>query len=138
MNDRVLASRWLFRSLARLLVAAALFASGCRQPVAHSPDLALTHTITPSPLRVGRAEISLTLKDSARHPVSGAHVALEQNMSHPGMPPIFGEAREIAPGNYAGQLDLTMAGDWFVLVHLTLADGQKLDKQIELKGVETK
>ena len=28
-----------------------------------------------------------------------------------------------------------MAGDWFVLVHVTLPDGRKLDRQFDIKGV---
>jgi hypothetical protein len=56
-------------------------------------------------------------------------------MSHPGMAPVFAEAQEIEPGRYRAVIDLSMAGDWYVLAHVTLADGRKLDQQFEIKGV---
>jgi hypothetical protein len=120
-----------------VLLVAAFLAAGCSRKGAPPLRIALTHTITPWPLRVGQAEVMLKLKDSASKPVAGAHIALEQLMSHPGMAPVFGQAREIAPGSYAGRLDLAMAGDWLVLAHITLANGQNLERQIELRGVET-
>ena len=45
--------------------------------------------------------------------------------------PVSSEAKEIETGKYRGTLQLTMAGDWIVLVHITLPDGQKLQRQIE-------
>lgn len=56
-------------------------------------------------------------------------------MSHPGMAPVFAEAREREPGRYQSVIELSMAGDWYVLAHVTLPDGRKLDQQIEIKGV---
>ena len=56
-------------------------------------------------------------------------------MSHPGMAPVFGEARETEPGRYESVIDLSMAGDWYVLAHVSLPDGRKLDQQFEIKGV---
>ena len=56
-------------------------------------------------------------------------------MSHAGMVPVFADARETEPGRYQSTVELTMAGDWFILVHITLTDGRKLDRQFEIKGV---
>jgi len=56
-------------------------------------------------------------------------------MSHPGMRPEFGEALEVAAGRYRGRLAFTMAGDWVVLVHVTLRGGQKLERQLDVNGV---
>ena len=56
-------------------------------------------------------------------------------MSHAGMVPVFAEATEIDAGRYRANMDLGMAGDWLVLVHATLADGRKLERQFEIKGV---
>jgi YtkA-like len=56
-------------------------------------------------------------------------------MSHAGMVPVFADARETEPGRYQATVELTMAGDWFILVHVTLTDGRKLDRQFEIKGV---
>jgi len=56
-------------------------------------------------------------------------------MSHPGMRPEFGEAREIAAGRYQGRLAFTMPGDWIILMRITLPGGQTLERQFEVKGV---
>ncbi len=56
-------------------------------------------------------------------------------MSHAGMVPVFTGARETEPGRYQSTMELSMAGDWFILVHVTLKDGRKLDRQFEIKGV---
>lgn len=68
-------------------------------------------------------------------PVENAEVRLEGNMSHPGMAPVFGDAREVAPGRYQAPLDLTMAGDWFILAQITLRDGRSLSRTSQLPGV---
>ncbi len=100
------------------------------------PGIIITHEIKPTPLRVGPAEITLTLADSNSRPISRAHIALEADMAHPGMAPVFGEASETAPGRYQGKVSLTMGGDWVLLLHITLSNGQTLERQIELNGIE--
>ena len=79
----------------------------------------------------------LKLADSAGKPINGARINLEGNMSHPGMRPVFSEAREIESGRYEAPLEFTMRGDWFILFHITLPDGRKLQKQIDVKGVQS-
>jgi hypothetical protein len=54
------------------------------------------------------------------------------------MAPVFSDVKEIAPGEYQGSVDLTMPGDWVLLVHGKLADGEKLERQVELDEVEAK
>lgn len=56
-------------------------------------------------------------------------------MSHPGMAPVFGNAKETEPGRYEGHLQLTMPGDWVILEHITLPDGRKLERQLDVNGV---
>jgi len=65
----------------------------------------------------------------------GAEIKLEGNMSHAGMSPVFVDTREVAPGEYRTNMELSMAGDWVILVHLTLPNGSKLERQFEIKGV---
>lgn len=85
---------------------------------------------------VGAATFALTLTDEATgQPVQGAEVRLEGNMSHAGMTPVFSTAREVGPGRYKAPLELTMAGDWIVLIDATLSDGRTLQRQAELRGV---
>jgi hypothetical protein len=91
--------------------------------------------IAPRPARIGLATVTLRLSDAAGQPVRQARIALEADMSHPGMRPEFGEAREVAAGCYQGRLAFTMAGDWVVLMRVTLPGGQKLERQMEVNGV---
>ncbi len=65
----------------------------------------------------------------------GAEIKLEGNMSHAGMSPVFANTQEVAPGEYWAKMELSMAGDWIILVHLTLPDGSTLERQFEIKGV---
>ncbi len=67
--------------------------------------------------------------------MTGAQVKVEANMSHAGMAPVFADASEAAPGRYQAQLEFTMSGDWVLLIDLTLPDGRRLQRQIEVKGV---
>jgi hypothetical protein len=75
------------------------------------------------------------MTDGSEKPIPGARIRLEGNMSHAGMAPVFADAKEIGPGRYQTSLKLSMAGDWQVLVHLTLPDGRELDQQFEIKEV---
>jgi hypothetical protein len=114
-----------------LLLFVALFAFAC-QKTAKPPDISVQYEIAPQPPRAGATTITLKLTDKDGALVSGARVELEGNMSHPGMSPISGDAKEIETGKYRGTLQLEMAGDWIILVHITLADGQKVQRQIEV------
>ncbi len=79
--------------------------------------------------------LNLRLSDSSVKAITGAQVALEGDMSHAGMAPAFGEANEIKPGQYQGRLNLAMAGDWVILLHITTAGGQRLERQIDVNSV---
>lgn len=127
-----------FRVFLPIAFAVVLLGSGCRRQAGPSAGITLTHEITPHAVRVGPASITLNLKDAAAQPLTGAHITLEGDMTHPGMEPVFGEANEISPGRYQGHLEFGMGGDWVVLVHATLQNGQHLERQIEVKGVEGK
>jgi hypothetical protein len=75
------------------------------------------------------------LADSAAKPITGAHIAIEADMSHAGMSPGFAEANETDPGRYQARLEFPMAGDWVILLHVTLRDGKKLERQFDVRGV---
>lgn len=122
-----------------LLGLAACLAS-CRPadaPAAAAPVVTLDWTITPDPPAAGPVRLSLTLTDASGQPVPGAEVRLEGNMSHPGMRPVFASAREVSPGTYEAPLELTMGGDWFLLVDARLPDGGTLHRQVDLPGVRS-
>jgi hypothetical protein len=119
------------------VLCAGLFLAGCR-PRAETPtDVTVAHEVAPDPPRVGTATVTLRVADASGRPVSGARVSLEGNMSHAGMRPVFGEARESEPGRYESPLEFTMGGDWVVLVRLTLPDGRKIERQFDVKGVQS-
>lgn len=98
-------------------------------------DLTLAPEVSPEPPRVGPVTIVLRLTDASGTAVTGVRLELEGNMTHPGMAPVFAEAIEIDPGRYRANLELSMAGDWHVAVHVTLRDGRKLEREFEIKGV---
>jgi len=53
-------------------------------------------------------------------------------MSHAGMVPVFADAPEVFPGRYRANMELTMAGDWVVLVKITFPGGEKVDRQFPI------
>jgi hypothetical protein len=120
-----------------LALCACLFLGGCHKTSETPTDIVIEHKIAPDPPRTGSATVTLKLADSAGKPINGARVNLEGNMSHPGMRPVFSEAREVGSGRYEAALEFTMRGDWFILFHITLPDGRKLEKQIDVKGVQS-
>jgi len=61
----------------------------------------------------------------------------EADMSHPGMSPVFAQASESNPGDYRTNLNFNMGGDWIVLLHIRLADGRKIERQVDVRGVRS-
>jgi hypothetical protein len=77
----------------------------------------------------------LALSDAFAKPVTGAGVSVEGDMSHAGMAPVFYQSKEVEPGRYRSDIKFSMPGDWTILLHVTLADGTKVERQIEVPGV---
>ena len=121
-----------------LTSAGVLALAGCHQATRQPDGLVIESEILPQPLQTGAVILNLKARDAASRPVTGARIELEGDMSHPGMAPVFGRATEDAEGHYSGRLDLPMGGDWVILMHVTLADGQKIERQIDVKGVRAK
>lgn len=124
------------RFLTASILVGALAASiaGCR---ASDPSEAINAawTVDPSPPAAGQAlVVRVTLTDRDR-PVTGAKLRLEGQMSHPGMAPVISDLVERGNGTYEGHLQLTMAGDWVLVVTGELAGGQRLTKQLDIPGV---
>lgn len=134
------ASRRCLRAFGALALCAGLFLNGCRrqtEPSADIADISVEHEIEPRPPRVGAARVTLRVADASGRPLGGARVRLEANMSHAGMRPVFAEASEQEPGRYRTELEFTMAGDWVVLVRLVLPDGREIERQFDVKGVQS-
>jgi hypothetical protein len=98
-------------------------------------DLNLAHEVSPQPPRVGPVTFTLKFTDGSGKLLSGARIRLEGNMTHPGMAPVFAEARETDPGHYRAVIDLSMPGDWYIIAHARLPNGRAFDDQFELNGV---
>ena len=122
--------------LATTLVLLVLTLAACQRGSSNDlPDINLSLEIDPSPPTVGLAMLTLTLTDADGNPISDAKLDIEGNMSHAGMTPVFSQATQFEPGKYRAPLELTMGGDWFVLVKTTLPDGRTFERQIDLPGV---
>jgi hypothetical protein len=99
-----------------LLAALLLGLTGCRRVgPEQGADIGVNLAFSPDPPQVGQVTVITTLSDSTGQPLIGAQVELEGNMTHAGMAPSLAEAVETAPGRYEAPLELSMAGDWFIL-----------------------
>jgi hypothetical protein len=121
--------------LTEIVFASTLLITGCSRPAKSPPVVEIENAISPQPARVGPATVTLKLANGAGKIITGAHIAIEADMSHPGMSPFFAEAKETEPGRYEGHLQFQMAGDWVILLHVTLPDRTKLERQIDVRGV---
>jgi hypothetical protein len=133
-NASRLIPKW-WRELLLLAFAATWVLTGCSGPLDSTSAVTIEQEISPEPTRIGAVVVTFRLADPAARAVTGAHVALEAEMSHAGMSPVFGEAKEIKPGRYQAHLTFEMAGDWVILLHVSLPGGQKLERQIDMRGV---
>ena len=123
------------KGIAIVACALALLAAGCNRSSDSARAIQMKFRISPQPPRIGPATVTVVLADSLGEPLAGVHVRLEGDMAHPGMAPVFADTQEAAPGHFVGKLQLTMAGDWVVLVHITLAGGEKIERQVDVRGV---
>ena len=120
-----------------LACAALLAANGCHRATDTAPGIAVTQQIAPQPPRVGPATVTVQLSDPAHKPIPHANITVEADMSHPGMSPVFGHASETAPGAYRAQINFNMGGDWIVLLHIKLPDGRRIERQMDVRGVQS-
>jgi hypothetical protein len=127
----------IFRGLAGLVAClATVSAVGCRGHSAKD-NMPVRTQIAPQPVRVGEATITVTgIVDGLGEPLAGVHVRIEGDMAHPGMAPVFSDAKETSPGTYTAKLDLNMPGDWVVLEHIRLANGTRIERQMDVRGVK--
>jgi hypothetical protein len=116
------------------MLMAVICLAGCHRKV-ESAAVSIEHEITPQPIQVGISRIGLKLTSPNGDPVSGARIQVEATMAHPGMRPVFNEAHEAGVGKYESSVEFMMAGDWVVLLHITLPDGRRLERRFDVNGV---
>jgi len=103
------------------------------------PEAADVHVhwrMTAAPVVGEPALAEITLRDAEGRPVSGATVRIEGHMSHPGMAPVLASAEESGDGVYRVPFQLTMAGDWVLVVEAVLPDGRTARHQVDLANVQ--
>ena len=118
-----------------LLLLANVQSSGCLQSCIPN-EIGFGCGSAPTPSRVGVNTFTVTLTTAGGDRLAGAHISLEGDLSHPGMSPVFGEAKEIALGRYQSRLDFSMQGDWTVLFHITLQSGRSFDRQLNIRNMQ--
>jgi hypothetical protein len=111
--------------------------TACRRSSGGQPEIFVDQQVTPYPVRVGPATVTIQIADAARKPVAHATIEVEADMSHPGMAPVFGEAEETAPGRYRAHIGFNMGGDWVVLLHIKLPGGRKIERQVDVRGAQS-
>jgi hypothetical protein len=115
----------------------ALSPVACRRSINPADDISIRLEITPQPVRVGESTVAVQLRDVAANPITHATIEVEADMAHPGMAPVFKAANETAPGSYQAEISFAMAGDWALLLHIQLADGSKVERQVDVRGVRS-
>ncbi len=113
-----------------------LFVGGCHSAPSDSPDVKAELALDPDPPVVGENHLTLNLTHAQGAPLEGATVQVEGNMNHAGMKPSFADLKETEPGRYAGTLEFTMGGDWFILVSAKTSDGKAVERKIDVPGVK--
>jgi hypothetical protein len=121
-----------------LLLAAAMVASlvphaGCGRKA--QPQVDLTWTLRPVTPVVGPATLTLSLRTPSGDAITGATVRIEGQMTHAGMAPVLADAVARAPGVYESAFAFTMPGDWVLLVSITLPDGARVARRIDVAHV---
>jgi hypothetical protein len=112
-----------------------VFEIGCQRVPKTSSGVVVEFQIKPEPVQVGPVVISVALTDADNHPVTGAQIVVEADMTHAGMSPVFAQTKEVLPARYESHLSLGMAGDWVILLHGTLPNGEKLERQFDVRDV---
>ncbi|HEX2253376.1 MAG TPA: FixH family protein [Thermoanaerobaculia bacterium] len=114
-------------------------AGGCAQPAGSAADesapVQVDTAFAPDPPAVGPVELAITVTDPSGRPVEDARVAVEGNMNHAGMVPVLGRAAGGDAGRYTVPLELTMGGDWYFLIAVTLPDGGTVEHRVDARVV---
>ena len=84
---------------------------------------------------VGKTDLMVTVKDQSGNAINDANVSIKGDMSHAGMQPVLGESSSADNGVYTIPYEWTMAGDWFVTIDVTFADGSTATERFDFNGI---
>jgi hypothetical protein len=119
------------------LALALLALAGCgriqNRPLATAPDVRMQLATVPDPPVVGTGTLRVTLADPQGTPLTGARLAVEADMTHAGMVPVFGQGSGGQAGTYTVPITWTMAGDWVVSIKAVLPDGRQAESQFPVR-----
>lgn len=139
LTPRIASSRVRAGSLVGVAALLAMLSlPACGGPVVDDLGLDVDVGISPTPPVVAPTRVVISIIDTTGRPTLGATVRLEGNTSHAGTPPVFGEAEEVGEGQYVvPSFGFTLAGDWVLTVHITLADGRSTTREHPTDVVST-
>jgi hypothetical protein len=132
------ASRHSFIFATALSIFAAFALVGCR-PKSPEPRGTLQASVQfePNPPVAHHAvNVKVSLSGTDGKPLRLGHLEVEGDMNHAGMSPVFAHFDETAPGQYSGQIEFTMGGDWFLLLTGQLPGNTHIVKKIDVPGVK--
>lgn len=84
---------------------------------------------------VGKTDLMVTVKDQSGNAINDANVSIKGDMSHAGMQPVLGESSSGDNGVYTTPYEWTMAGDWFITIDVTFADGSSATERVDFNGI---
>ncbi len=120
MTIRLLAGRTF------VLVILALILLACGGPGAGTRgDLQITVQADPPTPQVGGGVLAVTVTGQDGEPVDDVTLAIEGNMTHPGMVPVIAHVDGGEGGVYRVPFTWSMGGDWVITVTARAPDGRQ-------------
>ncbi len=84
---------------------------------------------------LGQTNLMVTVLNENGEPINDATVNIKGDMTHAGMQPVLGETSSADNGVYTIPYEWTMAGDWFVTIDITFADGSTATERVDFTGI---
>lgn len=122
-----------------VVVVVALAAAACnRTPENDTGGLNVTLEVGPA----GTQSLIVVIAGDDNQALTDATVALEGNMNHAGMVPVFSasvrdDADGAADGRYTVPFEFTMLGDWIIGVDIIQADGTEVRTHVDVNVAES-
>ena len=131
-------NRWAQLALAVCVVLAIPLAAGCVRSAVGTGNAVIDITLVTERV-TGPATVEVGVKREDGAPVDKAEVTVRGDMNHAGMKPMIAQTKNVASGKYLTEdFRFTMAGDWLLTAQVTLPNGEKVEKTIDIKGVAGK